>query len=427
MNISIDELQKSPITTIPDEIVKKHILLKKYSLNHLINPENNSTLTILFPNGSPLLYDNQPDVFVVSNKDKEYTLTNSIQTRNEILDSQNFKGPPISLKLYSRQKNNININPLSFIFSTNIHKTELRIGTKGRCTFTDYKNSLSSNLLLMQQEYYRINFINKKKDDNKIKNNQHQSFVTIEVGNSLNILRTNFITASGISKNNTFYLDSISKKDGYYLSVRQQRLGVHSNKGFKLKRWPPYNFHFIDTESSPIPTPFTVFTPITPNVFAGCTTKGELYFIELKTTKEKNKYNNDFNNIELFTYKQKLPKGTHVEKIASDPSCPRSFVFVAEKTIEDENNNHKKTKIILYHAYIDKDFTKENKIFFRELEKLNKVPDHIGFHEDYVTISNTYTDTSTDQKKDFGINVRNIYLTKHWLYLAGKLKNKKQT
>ena len=46
---------------------------------------------------------------------------------------------------------------------------------------------------------------------------------------------------------------------------------------------------------------FLVKTPITPNVFAGCTTKGELYFIELKTTKEKNKYNNDFNNIELFT------------------------------------------------------------------------------------------------------------------------------
>ncbi len=78
--VTPDKLKGLGFNIIPPEIIK-NIFSKKYSLKHLIDSDNNSNITILFPNGSPLFDNNQPDVFVVLNKSTKYTLTNSIQTR----------------------------------------------------------------------------------------------------------------------------------------------------------------------------------------------------------------------------------------------------------------------------------------------------------------------------------------------------------
>ncbi len=373
LNIPINELQKSQTVAIPDEIVKENIILKKYSLNHDIRLDGNSDSTILFPKGSSLFYNNLPNVCMTS-KDKNnlYTFTFFIQTEN------------ISIT-YSYQKHSVTTTPPpSFIFNTDTNKKYFYIKTN---SFFTYHDSILRCVELreiqqgcLQDCYYTEGNI----DDPK---------------------KLPITKAIGITKNSKFILFSLTQNDKHFLKLNKKEKRYVSNL-----------------------TPFTTFTPITPYIFAGCTTDGNLYFIEIKsTTKKQIKTEEDYGTTKVLIHKQHLPKNILVKKISSNPLCSREFVFVAEKTIKDENSDNKKTEIILYHAYIDPGLTKESKIYFSEIEKLNKVPDHLGFHEDYVTISNTYSDTSTDKEKDFGIEVRNIPLTKRWLYLAGKLKNKEKT
>ncbi len=456
LNISIDELQKSPITTIPDEIVKKHILLKKYSLNHLIDPENNSNTTILFPNGSPLLYDNQPDVFVVQNQNEKYTLTNSIQNRKIQPDKDDAffsshlyhdkKGlvcnsNPISFNVFSIKKNNVTKHSPSFLFNKSSSNNEISITVNGFCDFKIYDSDYEVTYYLTTLNFYKdLEFKDSKKSTTE------QAFhICVRRYSYLFITGGSVFTAFGIHKNSTFVLYSLIRKDKFYLQAANRSFAVFDNSTKYHEQWPPpppnktwYGNKMIyknimeedrDRYEFSIPTPFTTIISITPTTWIGCTEKGEVYSIKIKN---KNKslstsYNNPLINIiKLYTYKQKLPEGIRVKQIASNPLFPKELVFVAEKT---ENKNDKsETKIILYHICFDASLaTEKNKYSFYEIEELNNMPDHIGFHKDYVTISNTYSETDTDKEKDFGIEVRNIPLTKRWLYLAGKLKNKKQT
>ncbi len=392
LNITPDKLKNSLPHNIPDEIMKNHIFSKKYSLKPYMGNWQNNNKIFLFPHGSSLFHNNELNLCIISKL-------------NENTYSFKYFIAPTGYQFC--EKNTVTTPLPSFIFNTDKDKREFYI---------EINNFFIPNYVLRAIRLMR----------KTVKGLSDSCLFNINCKENYSDPKKLSITSAiGITKNSKFILFSLTQNDQHWLKLKQ--LFYHNNSGIETRRSEflfskkKKMFNTFISELD-IPTLFTTFTPLTPKIFASCTKEGDLYFIELKSTGVWtigffSKSSNRYYNVEICTYKQKLPKNILVKQIASNPLCPREFIFVAEKTIENENNEEE-TKSILYHAYIDENDSKENKIYFSEIEQLDKTPEHLGFHNGYITISNTYTDND-----DFGVIVRKVPLTKRWLEIA----NKKQT